>query len=116
MLVEGARAHVHIGLDQVGPGFFVGHGVVEAHAVLKGEEGEGAFARGVRQESPVETAPSQGAPVECTYVTSDLTADSVDTSIHTSDLGIHLLLHLSHVVLGGGVSELLLDPADTLHH
>ena len=83
---------------QMWPGLIVGHGVVEAHAVLEGEEGQGAFARGVRQESPVETAPSQGALVECTYVTSDLTADSVDTSIHAPDLGIHLLLHLSHVV------------------
>ena len=66
----------------------------------------GRLARGVRQESPVETAPSQGPPIESTYIS----ADSADTSTHTRDMSV------SHVVLGGGVSELLLDPADSLHH
>ncbi len=55
------------------PGLLVGHGVVEAHAVFEGKEGQGAFASGVRQESPVETAPSQGSPVESAYITSNLT-------------------------------------------
>ena len=52
MLVEVGRAHALIGLEHVRPGYFIGHGIVQTHAVLQREEGQRAFTRGVRQQEP----------------------------------------------------------------